>query len=123
VLTHDALRRRFAADVGAGGSAAPALARALEQIGWRAVQESTPEDVASHLVFLVDACVHEHHDVDLLVRAVAGLLRDHGPLLDGGLPSVEAYVPAAEELVRQYIAPSPRPGVGRLDVGRPDTGL
>jgi hypothetical protein len=31
-------------------------------------------------------------------------LRDTGPLLDGGLPPVEAYYPAAEALLRRYVA-------------------
>lgn len=112
MLSYAALRARFVDDTrhGAGG-AAPALARALARIGWHAVVESTPEELASHLVFLLDACVYEHHDVDVLTRAVAGLLRDHGPLLDGGLPPVDAYVPAAEELLGQYVAPTPRPGL------------
>lgn len=109
---HAALRARFRADMQRGeGAASGELARALERIGWRSVHESTPEEVASHLVFLVDACVHEHHDVDLLARGVAAVLRDHGPFLDGGLPPAEAYVPAAEELLRQYVAPEPRPAL------------
>ena len=107
-VSHAALRDRFRADMQRGeGSASGELARALDRIGWRSVLESSADEVASHLVFLVDACVHEHGDVDLLARAVAGVLRDHGPFLDGGLPPVEAYVPAAEELLRQYIDSQP----------------
>jgi hypothetical protein len=102
MVTYTALRAQFLSDSGAAG-AAPALARALEQIGWRAVQESTPEELASHMVYLLDACVHDHYDVTLLARAVAGVLRDHGPELDGGLPPEEAYIPAAEELLRLYV--------------------
>jgi hypothetical protein len=34
---------------------------------------------------------------------MAMVLRDTGPLLDGGLPPVEAYLPAAEELVLRYL--------------------
>ena len=112
MVPYAALRARYLADALGGGSAAPALARALEGIGWRAVQESTPDELASHLVYLVDACVHEHHDPALLVDAIAGLLRDHGPLLDGGLPPRQAYAPAAEELLRQYLHPAPRPTFG-----------
>lgn len=116
VLTVAALRARFVADTRGGGpdpeaGAAPALARALERVGWRAVRESSPEELASWLVHLVAACVHDHGDVDALVRDVAGLLRDHGPVLDGGLPPVDAYVPAAEEVLRQYLAPAPRAGL------------
>ena len=107
-----ALRGRFMADVQGGGSAAPALARALESIGWGAVRESTPDELASHLVFLLDACVHDHYDTAVLAHDVAALLRDHGPLLDGGLPPVDAYVPAAEELLRQYVSPTARDAGG-----------
>jgi hypothetical protein len=64
-------------------------------------------------VYLVDACVAEHHDPDRLVRDVAGLLRDHGPLLDGGLPPVEAYEPAALDVLERYVAgEAPPPGPG-----------
>jgi hypothetical protein len=107
MVSYDALRIRFAADRHAGG-AAPALAEALERIGWRAVQEPTPEELASHLVFLVEQCVHEHHDPDALAHGIAMLLRDSGPLLDGGLPPVEAYRPAADELLRHYVDASER---------------
>jgi hypothetical protein len=107
-----ALRSRFLQDVQGGGSAAPALAGALERIGWGAVQESSAEELASHVVYLVDACVHDHYDPALLAHEIAAMLRDHGPLLDGGLPPVDAYVPAAEELLRQYVSPMPQAGGG-----------
>jgi hypothetical protein len=103
-VTFTALRARFLDDTRAGGpGAAPALERALDQIGWRAVQEPSCEELASHLVLLVDACVHEHRDVMALSAAIARVLRDVGPLLDGGLPPVEAYLPAAEALVHHYV--------------------
>lgn len=108
MIAYAALRARWQEETALGRSAAPGLARALEAIGWRAVEESSPDELASHLVWLVEACVHVHHDVDALTHAIAGLLRDHGPLLDGGLPPVEAYGPAAEELLRCWIAPAPR---------------
>ena len=100
MITYSALRDRLAGE-GAGG--AGALARALERIGWRAVREPSPEEMAQHLAGLLDACVHAHHDVAELTRAVATALRDGGPLLDGGLPPVEAYEPAAEELLRLFV--------------------
>ena len=105
MMTYTTLRAQFLSDTAGAGSAgaAPALARALEAIGWRAVQESTPEELASHIVYLVDACVHDHYDVTLLVHAIAGALRENGPELDGGLPPEGAYVPAAEELLRLYV--------------------
>jgi hypothetical protein len=108
MLGYPALRDRFRADTLGGGSAAPALARALEELGWRAVEGSAADELAGHLVYLVAACVDEHHDPDALVRDVAGLLRDHGPLLDGGLPPAEAYEPAAADLLERYVAPAPR---------------
>ena len=101
--TLSALRARYLADTQGGRSAAPALARALEGIGWRAVGEPSAGELASHLVWLVDACVHEHRDPALLAHAVAALLRDNGPLLDGGLPDVAAYLPAAEDLLHRYV--------------------
>ena len=114
MVSYVALRDRFRADGHAGG-AAPPLARALEDIGWRAVEESSPDELAGHLVHMVAACVDEHHDPSVLVRDVAGLLRDHGPLLDGGLPPVAAYEPAATELLALYVGAAARP--------RPDFGL
>ena len=100
MITYRALRDRLTAhDVGV----VAALTRALEQIGWRSVREPSPEEMADHLAGLLDACVREHHDVSELTRAVATALRDGGPLLDGGLPPVEAYEPAAEELLRLFV--------------------
>lgn len=104
-LSFTRIRQRYLEDTRPGGpGATPALARALEQIGWRAVREPTPEELAEHLLLLLDACVHEHRDVMALSHGVAMALRDTGPLLDGGLPPVEAYYPAAEDLLRRYVA-------------------
>jgi hypothetical protein len=104
-----ALRARFRDDTmfGADG-ASPGLTRALERIGWSAVQESTSDETASYIVDLVAACVSSHHDVDMLAYAIAELLRHFGPSLDGGLPPAEAYLPAAEEILREYVNPTPR---------------
>lgn len=98
-----ALRARYLEDRQAGG-ATPGLAAALTAIGWGAVQEPSPEELAEDLVELVDACVTDHHDTEQLISAIARLLRDYGPLLDGGLPPVEAYEPAAQEVIERYIA-------------------
>jgi hypothetical protein len=104
-LSFTRLRQRYTDDTTLGGAgAAPALARALEFIGWRAVREPTPEELAGHLALLLDHCVHEHRDVMALTEGVAMALRDTGPLLDGGLPPVAAYYPAAEALLRRYVA-------------------
>jgi hypothetical protein len=103
------LRDRYVADRH-GGGAVPALAAALSAIGWRAVRDPSPEELAGHLVYLIDACVTEHHDAERLVRDVAAMLRDHGPLLDGGLPPVAAYEPAALDVLQRYVSGDvPRP--------------
>lgn len=102
MITFAALRARFAEDRASAG-ASPGLARALVVIGWGAVQEPTPDDLAVELVELVDACVAGDRDVQRLVYDIARLLRDFGPMLDGGLPPVEAYEPAAEEILRIYV--------------------
>ncbi len=100
-----ALRTRFIGDTSFGGSGAtPALSRALVRIGWLAVREPTPEELASYLVELIDDCVHSHRDMLALTHAIASVLRDAGPLLDGGLPPIEAYLPAAEELLQRYVS-------------------
>ncbi len=98
------LRERFLIDTQFGApGASPALARALEHIGWRSVREPTSEELASELVELIANCVHEHRDVHALTHAIAVLFRAAGPMLDGGLPPVEAYLPAAEEVLRLYV--------------------
>jgi hypothetical protein len=119
MVSFAALRDRFLADRALGDGASPGIARALEQIGWRAVGDPTPAELASHLVALVEACVIEHHDVDALAYAIAATLRQYGPSLDGGVPPVEAYLPAAETIVREYVAPAPRSLLGWSAVWEP----
>jgi hypothetical protein len=105
VIRYADLRTRFVSDTAFGASgAAHVLTRGLEHIGWRSVREPTPEMLASELVILLDACVHGHRDVYALAFAIAEILRDCGPDLDGGLPPVEAYTPAADELLQLYVA-------------------
>ena len=104
MIAFTALRTRFIADTSLGGTGAvPALSRALERIGWLSVREPTPEELGSYLVDLLYDCVHSHRDVLALTHAIASVLRDAGPLLDGGLPPIEAYLPAAEELLQRYV--------------------
>ena len=102
MLSFATLRQRYLSDRNAGG-ATPRLAAALTAIGWRAVRDPSPEELASYVAELVDACVTDHHDTELLVGAVARLLRDHGPLLDGGLPPASAYEPAARDVLTRYV--------------------
>lgn len=103
MIRYQDLRERFTEDTGlGGGGATPPLAAALEAIGWRAVQEPTPEELGGYLAELVADCVHRHRDVSALAYEMARALRDTGPLLDGGLPPVEAYLPAAEEILQRY---------------------
>jgi hypothetical protein len=40
---------------------------------------------------------------DALAHGIAAVFRDAGPNLDGGLPPIEAYLPAAEELLQHYV--------------------
>lgn len=110
-VSFTALRARYLEDTRPGGDGAtPPLTEALEAIGWRAVQEPSPAELADHLRHLLDACVHEHRDVTALTHGIATALRDTGPLLDGGLPPVDAYLPAADEILVRYVragAPAP----------------
>lgn len=102
MISFVALRERYLHDRNAGG-ATPGLAAALAAIGWHSVREPSPEELADYLVELLDACVAGHHDPDQLVAEVAQLLRDNGPFLDGGLPPVAAYGPAAREMLDRYV--------------------
>ncbi|MBL0940119.1 MAG: hypothetical protein IBJ03_14590 [Gemmatimonadaceae bacterium] len=103
MIRYQDLRDRFTEDTAfGGGGASPSLTAALDAIGWRAVQEPTPEELAEFLADLVQQCVHLHRDVSVLSFEIARALRDTGPLLDGGLPPVEAYLPAADEILRRY---------------------
>lgn len=103
-LTYTALKTRYLADTEFGGDGAtPSLTRALEHIGWRAVRDPTPEELAGYLVELLEACVFEHRDIAQLISGIAATLRACGPTLDGGLPPVEAYLPAAEDVLRRYV--------------------
>ena len=98
------LKARFGDDTGIGGpGATPVLTRALERIGWRSVPDAPMELVAGELALLVEQCVRQHGDVHALAFYVARLFRDLGPHLDGGLAPVEAYLPAAEEVLRLYV--------------------
>lgn len=102
MIRFTALRDRYLGDRHARG-ATPGVAAALASIGWRAVGDPGPEELAAYVVELIDACVTGHRDPALLVSAIAHLLRDNGPLLDGGLPPAAAYEPAALDLLERYV--------------------
>ncbi|HEX6598026.1 MAG TPA: hypothetical protein VF034_01810 [Gemmatimonadaceae bacterium] len=102
MITFSSLRDRYQHDRAAGG-ATPRLAEALAAIGWHSVGEPSPDELADYLVELIDACISDHHDPERLVTDVARLLRDSGPLLDGGLPPVAAYEPAARDVLERYL--------------------
>lgn len=104
MIPFTALRERYLRDTAPGSTGAtPAITRALEQVGWLSVGESNVDDMAGYLVHMFDDCVHTHRNPSALAHAIADVMRDAGPLLDGGLPPVEAYLPAAEELLRLYV--------------------
>lgn len=116
MIKYTALRDRFLGDRHSGG-AAPRIADALASIGWRAVGDPSPEELAAYLVDVIDACVTGHRDTSLLVSSVAHVLRDHGPMLDGGLPPAAAYEPAAQDMLERYVRGdvSPRIDTGFMD--------
>lgn len=116
MISYTALRARYIGDRSASEAVA-GLTNALTAIGWRAVGDPSPQELAGELIELVDACVVEHHDTSWLVSAVAQLLRDRGPLLDGGLPPVEAYEPAAFELLDRYVCGATIPLDAPFDIG------
>lgn len=102
MITLAALRDRYLADR-AGDGASPGLTAALAAIGWHSVADPSVDDLAAYLLELFDACFADHHDLEWLVMAIARVLRDSGPLLDGGLPPVAAYEPAAREVLERYV--------------------
>lgn len=107
------LRSRYLDDTRPHGpGAVPALTRALEAIGWRSIREPSPEELAAHLLFLLDAFAHGHRDPAQLTYEIASALRDTGPLLDGGLPPVEAYLPAADAVLEHYLRDDGRSATG-----------
>lgn len=102
MISFSHLRDRYLHDRSSDG-ATPRLAAALAGIGWNSVGDPTSDELADYLVELLDSCVSDHHDPDRLVSDIARLLRDAGPLLDGGLPPVAAYQPAAREVLERYV--------------------
>jgi hypothetical protein len=102
-VTIAALRAAVADASVAGGGATLRVTHALDAIGWRGGDALGPEEMAQEIVPAFVACAREHGDVALLDRQIAEILRASGPLLDGSLPPVSAYLPAASEIVRRFV--------------------
>ena len=83
------------------------LARALDSIGWRSAGGESSEEVAVLARHILASCVTGHHDPRRTARELAELLRSSSAGLDGSLPSVYAFVPAGEELLRHYVGARP----------------
>lgn len=103
------LRDRFEMDRGGAADgrhdlAAERLERGLDAIGWRSADGSSSEEVASVAVHIMAECVHGHHDVEIATQALADLLYQSAAMLDGSMFSASAFVPAAEEVLRLYVA-------------------
>jgi hypothetical protein len=102
------LRDRFVADreaerAGESGVMESRLARALDAIGWRSAGGESSEEVAVQARYIVASCVTGHHDPRRAARELADLLRSSTAGLDGSLPSASGFVPAAEQLLREYV--------------------
>ena len=97
------LRAALGAASAADGGATARLVRALESIGWREGDSASPAEVASEVLPAIASCVREHGDLALMYRQIAEVLRSSGPMLDGSLPPISSYLPAASELVRLFV--------------------
>ena len=103
-----ALREALGAASSSDGGATARVARVLESIGWRGGDSASPEEVATEVLPSIASCVREHGDRGVMYREIAEVLRGSGPMMDGGLPPVSDYIPAAAEIVRRFAAPSDR---------------
>lgn len=86
------------------GGVTARITRALESIGWRGGDAMEPAEVAQEILPAVTSCARDHGDVGAMYRQIAEVLRQSGPILDGGLPPLHDYFPAAAEIVRRFIA-------------------
>jgi len=104
-----ALRARFEQQerASAGGPRVAfetAFVAALEAIGWRSAGDDAVAMVATDAESIVDACVHGHGDVARAARDLAALMRRFAPRHSDFLDATEAFIPAAEEVLRRYAA-------------------
>lgn len=102
-VSAQALRDALGAASSADGGATARLVGALESIGWRGGDAASPEEVAQELLPAIASCVREHHDMGLMYRQMAEVLRASGPVLDGSLAPASSYLPAAAEVVRLFV--------------------
>jgi uncharacterized iron-regulated protein len=86
------------------GGATARLTRALEAIGWRGGDSVDAAEVAQEVLPSIASCARDHGNVGTMYREIAEVLRGNGPALDGSLPPVHDYIPAAAEVVRRFIA-------------------
>jgi hypothetical protein len=103
----DALQQRFDRDerespAGSGGATEERLAAALDDIGWRSAGGASSSEVAPLAGAIIASCVRDHRDPATAVQELATLLHDSMEPLDGGLPAVSEFMPAAAELLRRY---------------------
>ena len=103
----DALQQRFLGDEAesparSGSAMEERLATALDEIGWRSAGGASSTEVAPLASAIIASCVRDHRDPATAVRELATLLRDSMEPLDGGLPAVSEFMPAAAELLRRY---------------------
>ena len=98
MATYAALRERFLAD----REPEARLERALDEIGWRAADGLSSEEVADVAVEIVRECVQSHRDVSRAAYELADLLRAAAAMLDGGSMPAAMFIPAAEEVLDLY---------------------
>jgi len=103
-VTIDALRTALGAATASNGGATPRLTQVIESIGWRGGDAAEASEVAQEIAPALAACVREGGDLGAMYRQVAEVLRHSGPVLDGSLPPVTDYLPAAAEVVRRFVA-------------------
>lgn len=103
-MTVDALRGALGDAGTAEGGSLSKLTRAIEAIGWRGGDSAEPAEVAQDVLPSITSCAREHGNLGTMYREIAEVLRASGPVLDGSLPPVHDYIPAAAEVVRRFVA-------------------
>lgn len=103
MVTASALRAALGDASGGEGGATARLVRAIESIGWRGGDSAEPAEVAADVLPSITSCAREHGDLGTMYREIAEVLRASGPVLDGSLPPVHDYLPAAAAVVRGFL--------------------